>query len=75
MKKKIISIFVGKITAIISWLALSYVFFPIKLSAPMGEYFIATMGHMIPLKIFITILLTLASVIIYEQFVNKKENH
>ena len=74
MKKKTISVFVGIITAIISWLALSYLFFPIKLSAPAKEYFIATMGHMIPLKIFITIVLSLASVVICEQFVNKKEN-
>ena len=72
MKKKTISVFVGIITAIISWLALSYLFFPIKLSAPADEYFKATMTHLVPLKIVITILFALFSVFTYEQFVNKK---
>ena len=74
MVKRIISIFVGILTAIISWLLLSYVFFPIKLSAPASEYFMATMGHMAPLKILITIIFTLAAIVIYERIVNKSEN-
>ncbi len=74
MKRKTISIFIGTVTPIVSWLALSYIFFPIKLSAPTDEYFLATMGHMAPLKILITIIFTLASVVIYERIVNKSEN-
>ena len=73
MVKKIISIFVGVLTAIISWLSLSYIFFPIKLSAPADEYFKATMTHLVPLKIFITILFVLFSVFIYERIANKNE--
>ena len=74
MANKIKEIIIALITAIVTWFALSYIFFPIKLSATVDEYFIATMGHMIPLKIFITIVLAIASVVIYERFVNKNEN-
>ena len=74
MKKKIISIFIGMVTPIVSWLVLSYIFFPIKLSAPANEYFVATMGHTVPLKILITIIFTLAAIVIYERIVNKSKN-
>ncbi len=70
---KFYDILIGTVTAIITWVALSYVFFPIKLSAPADEYFKATMTHLVPLKMFITILFVLLSVFIYEQFVNKNE--
>ncbi len=68
---KLCSVLVGITTAVLSWLLLSYVFFPIKLSAPADEYFAATMVHMIPMKAFITIVFVLLAVFIYEQKVNK----
>jgi hypothetical protein len=71
--KKFYSVLIGIVTAVVTWVSLSYVFFPVKLSAPADEYFKATMTHLVPLKIFITILFVLLSVFIYEQFVNKNE--
>ena len=69
---KFYSVLIGIVTAVVTWVALSYIFFPIKLSAPADEYFKATMTHLVPLKIVITILFALFSVFTYEQFVNKK---
>ena len=74
MANKIKEIIIAFITAIVTWLALSYIFFPIKFSAPVDEYFVATMGHMVPLKILITIIFTLAAIVIYERIVNKSKN-
>ena len=70
--KKFYSVLIGIVTAVVTWVALSYIFFPIKLSAPADEYFKATMTHLVPLKIVITILFALFSVFTYERFVNKK---
>ena len=72
--KAIYDVLIGVVTAVVTWFSLSYIFFPIKLSAPASEYFMATMEHMMPLKIFITIVLSMASVIIYDRIVNKNEN-
>ena len=69
--KAVYDVLIGTVTAVVTWLSLSYIFFPIKLSAPADEYFKATMTHLVPLKIFITILFVLFSVFIYEQIVNK----
>ena len=71
MAKKIKETVVAITTAIVTWLSLSYIFFPIKLSAPADEYFKATIGHMVPLKAFITILFVLLAVFMYEQSVKK----
>ena len=71
--KAIYDVLIGAVTAVVTWLSLSYIFFPIKLSAPADEYFKATMTHLVPLKIFITILFVLLAVFIYEQIVNKNE--
>ena len=70
--KMIYNILIAAVTAIVTWLLLSYIFFPIKLSVPMDEYFKATMTHLIPLKIVITILFVLFSVFTYEHYINKK---
>lgn len=72
MKRGLLNLLVGFVTAVISWLLLSYIFFPIKLSAPADEYFMATITHMVPLKCFITIILVLFAIFIYEQM-NKEE--
>ena len=64
---------VALITVIITWVLLSYIFFPIKLSASPEIYFAETMTHMVPLKIVITTLFTLLSVFIYEQKVEKSK--
>ncbi|MBQ8766935.1 MAG: hypothetical protein IJZ16_09025 [Clostridia bacterium] len=73
MKNKFIEIMIGAVTAIVTWLSLSYIFFPIKLSAPADEYFTATVTHMVPLKSFITIVFVLFAVFAYEQIINKSE--
>lgn len=74
MKMKIKEILVGLVTTIITWLLLSYVFFPIKLSAPAQEYFMATITYMVPLKTVITIIFVLTAVFIFEQKMKKKKN-
>ncbi len=74
MIKRILEFLVGFATAIITWLLLSYVFFPIKLSAPANEYFMATITHMVPLKTAITILFVLTVLFLFEQSVKKNKN-
>ena len=58
---------VALITIVVTWVLLSYMFFPIKLSASYEIYFVETMTHMVPLKLAITTLFALISVFIYEQ--------
>ena len=65
MKNKIIELLVALMTGITCWLALSYIFFPIKLAAPADEYFTATITHMVPLKLFITIVFVLFALFVY----------
>ncbi len=74
MKRRIIEALIATISALAIWLALSYIFFPIKLSAPPNEYFIETMTHMIPLKAVITIIFVLTILFICEQRVKKQKN-
>ncbi|MBR5247215.1 MAG: hypothetical protein IKV25_07595 [Clostridia bacterium] len=74
MKKRVIEALIGLATAITSWLALSYIFFPIKLSAPADEYFMATVTHMVPLKSVITILFIITILFLYEQKTKKNKN-
>ena len=64
---------VALITIVVTWVLLSYMFFPIKLSASPEIYFVETMSHMIPLKLAITTLFTLVSVFIYEQRTKKSK--
>ncbi len=72
--KRIIEILISVFTATTTWLLLSYVFFPIKLSAPANEYFMATITHMVPLKTAITLLFVLTVLFLYEQKVKKNKN-
>lgn len=74
MIKRLFEILISFGTATITWLALSYVFFPIKLSAPANEYFMATITHMVPLKTAITILFVLTVLFLFEQSVKKNKN-
>lgn len=69
--KKLTQILIGIGTAVASWLLLSFVFFPIKLSAPIDVYFAETMTHMVPLKVIITIVFALLALFLYEQKMNK----
>ena len=69
IKKSVITL----ITIVTTWILLSYVFFPIKLSASPEIYFIETMTHMVPLKLAITTLFALVSVFIYEQKIEKSK--
>lgn len=71
MKNRVVEILTGILTAIVSWLALSYIFFPIKLSAPVSEYFVATMTHLAPLKTFITIVFVLVAMLIVDKLLKK----
>lgn len=71
MVNKVPEVLVGITTAVITWLLLSYIFFPIKLSAPANEYFTATVTHMVPLKTLITIVFVLVVVFMYEQKMKK----
>ena len=68
VKKLLIAAGVG----FICWFFLSYLFFPIKLSAAPDVYFSKTMMHMIPLKTVITAVFALLSVFFYEQRRAKK---
>lgn len=72
MKNRFVEFLIGAVTAVITWLSLSYIFFPVKLSAPADEYFNATITHMAPLKIFITIIFVLFAIFIYEQKAKKE---
>ena len=74
MIKRLFEILISFGTATITWLALSYVFLPIKLSAPANEYFVATITHMVPLKTAITILFVLTVLFLFEQSVKKNKN-
>ena len=69
IKKSVITL----ITIVTTWVLLSYVFFPIKLSASCEIYCIETMTHMVPLKLAITTLFALVSVFIYEQKIEKSK--
>lgn len=69
LKKSLIATF----SIVVSWLALSYLFFPIKLSASPEIYFIETVTHMVPLKTIITIIVTLLIVFMYEQKTKKSK--
>jgi hypothetical protein len=71
MKNKLIELVTGALTGIVSWLLLSYVFFPIKLSASANEYFIATISHMVPLKSFITIIFVLVVMLVTDKILKK----
>ena len=74
MKKRVMEIFIAVSTIIATWLLLSYVFFPIKLSAPVNEYFMATITHMVPLKTAITLLFVVTILFLYEQWGKKDKN-
>jgi hypothetical protein len=71
MKNRIVELVIGILTVIVSWLSLSYIFFPIKLSAPFWEYFVTTISHMIPLKLFITIVFVLVAIMITDKVLRK----
>ncbi len=64
---------IALITAILCWLLLSFLFFPIKLSAPCNVYFYENVSHMIPLKSVITLIFTLLAVFLYEQKLLKRK--
>lgn len=68
VKKLLIAAGVG----FICWFLLSYLFFPIELSAAPDVYFTKTMLNMVPLKTVITAVFALFSVFIYEQRRAKK---
>lgn len=72
--KKSVQFLIALVVGIVCWLALSFLFFPIKLSAPADVYFAETMAHMIPLKAVITLVFVLLALFLYEQRIKKKKN-
>lgn len=72
--KKSTQVLIAIGTAATSWLLLSFLFFPIKLSAPIDVYFAETMAHMAPLKAIITIVFVLLALFLYEQKMKKTKN-
>ena len=74
MADKFVKTVLAAVSAIICWLLLSYLFFPIKLSAPPQVYFAETVTHMIPLKAVITSVFVLLAVFIYEKRAKRKRN-
>ena len=72
--KKSIQFLIAVGTGIICWALLSFLFFPIKLSASFDVYFAETMTHMVPLKAVITLVFVLLALFLYEQRVKKDKN-
>lgn len=73
MKEKLVKCMLSLVTAVLCWLMLSYMFFPIKLAAPPEVYFAENMAHMAPLKAAITLIFILLAVFLYEQVKRKGE--
>ena len=65
-------IFIALFTGVFSWLVLSYVFFPVTMSAPAEICFAENMANMIPLKALITTVFMLFNVFVYELREKKK---
>ena len=74
MSKKVTEFLLATATGAVCWLLLSFLFFPIKLSAPIDVYLTETMTHMVPLKTVITIVFVLLALFLYEQKMKKKKN-
>lgn len=74
MSKKVTEFLLAITTGVVCWLLLSFLFFPIKLSAPIDVYFKETLIHMIPLKTVITVVFVLLALFLYEQKMKKKKN-
>ncbi len=74
MMKKTIQLLIAIGVTIISWLALSFVFFPIESSTPSDVYFTEAITYMAPLKAVITIVFVLLALFLYEQKMKKKKN-
>lgn len=66
-------ILVGTGSAVITWLMLSFVFFPAESAETSEQYFAETIAYMAPLKIIITLIFVLFAVFMYEQKTKKKE--
>jgi hypothetical protein len=73
---KFVKTIVATVTMMVSWLALSFIFFPLEMTTQ-ETYFAETMVYMIPLKSMITAVFTVFAVFMYEQKMKKrvKENN
>ena len=74
MTNKLAEFLIVVSTAVICWLLLSFLFFPIELSAPIDVYFAETMSNMVPLKAVITLVFVLLALFLYEQKMKKAKN-
>lgn len=63
---------VGTVTAVISWLMLSFVFFPVPQSEISENVFAESIAYMLPLKAVITLIFILLAIFMYEQRAKKK---
>lgn len=71
--EKVKKCFIAVATAMLCWLILSFMFFPIKLSASFDIYFYENLVHMVPLKSVITMIFTLLAMFLYEQKLLKRK--
>lgn len=81
MKRKYIfyETLVSALTFVISWLALSFYFFPIKYATPEGStlftesYFWVSVHHMAAIKLLISLLFSVFALFVFEQRLEKKQ--
>lgn len=69
---KFVKSIVATATMLASWLALSFIFFPLEMTTQ-ETYFAETMAYMLPLKSMITVVFTIFAVFMYEQKTKKRE--
>lgn len=72
MLEKLKKIFTAVFSFAVSWLMLSFVFFPAEPEAPAEDFLGTTLTHMVPLKLVITLIFVLLSVFMQEQRAKKK---
>ena len=63
-------------TFLFSWLALSFYFFPLNLSAAEAStesFFWASVGNMAAIKLFISLLFSIFALFVFEQRADKKQ--
>ena len=76
MKQTILKTTTSFGTFLLSWLALSFYFFPLKTSAALlGTecFFWASVSHMAAIKLFISLLFSIFALFVYEQRAEKKQ--
>lgn len=76
MKQTVLKITTFFGTFLLSWLALSFYFFPLKTSAELlgvESFFWASVGNMAAIKLLISLLFSVFALFVYEQRAEKKQ--